>query len=1271
MHSRLILSVHSRDAGESGLWIKREILAEKAPGGTFALRVKDEMMCLFFHKFFRMGFRISSGCFSRLKMPFNLLVFVFVLLTPILLSCASNKDSLVKMATFPEDHSAGSTRMVVQLTHSNHVSSMDLSTDGEFLVSAGWDNTVRLWNARTGQEIRRFEGHADVVRSVALSFDGGLLLTGSADKTARLWDTFSGRELLQLEGHVQPVTAVIFSPDDAWIATGSEDMTVRIWNVETGDEIRRLSGLDGEVKSLAVSPDSRHILTGSGTTAQLWSVRAGRETRRFEGHRAGISSVAISPDGFVLTGSLDKTARLWDIKTGREIRRFTGHGEAVTSVDFGQSGRMIVTGSQDNTARLWDALKGIQMTEPVKHSNTVTSVKASAEKNVFFTAAAEIPHGWHYDFSSGNIRHLRSFEGNSDWVSSVDFSSDGKKILIGTWDDSARLWDAENGVQVQDFRGHSGDVRGVAFSPNGDLVATAGRDGTVRIWNANNGLEMERLEVQKGGIRSVAFSSDGRWLLTGGDDGSARVWDAKKGFMPLCSMGPHEGRVSSAAFSPDGRQVVSSSEQIVSLWDIDRQSIVQYFRGHSRLVNSVAFSPDGFRILSAGWDGYIRIWDSRSGSEILKLEGHTNGIHSAIFSQDGRYVASGGEDRTIRLWDSNTGQELRSFFGHTSAVIQVALSPDNRFLLSASADQTARLWDTETGEELCQLICFRDGTWAVIDRTGRYDASNGGDVEGLHWVVGVEAIALNQLKERYYDPRLLAKKMGYNDEPLRKVTSFSKPGLFPKVITKLVNTDSPQLRITLVNRGGGLGRTAVFLNGKEMAADARKGTVDPNVQIADLPTIPLADHPYLLAGQENVIEVRAYNAENYLSSRGVTVVYPVPAADEKEKPVLWAIIAGVSDYAGEAIDLRYAAKDAEDIAHALKIGAARLFGEEQMRITLLVTSDQPGSEAPTRERLQMAFEKAAEAKSKDLLLVYLAGHGVTYGGQDGDFYFLTPEARSGNLDDPEVRASAAISSRELTEMLKKVPALKQIMILDTCASGRVVERLTEKRDIASSQVRSLERMKDRTGLYVLAGAAADAVSYETSRYGQGLLTWSLLFGMRGAALREDKFIDVSLLFHHAADHVPQLAKNIGGIQRPVIAMPTGGASFDVGQFLEEDRQKIRLSTIKPLVLQANFQDEEIILDHLKLSRIVNDALREVSIRGSEKFVYVDASDFPDGYFPAGRYQIDGNLVKVRILLFKKNVQEAEIKVSGNINRINQLVEDIIREIEKKVATLPG
>lgn len=157
-------------------------------------------------------------------------------------------------------------------------------------------------------------------------------------------------------------------------------------------------------------------------------------------------------------------------------------------------------------------------------------------------------------------------------------------------------------------------------------------------------------------------------------------------------------------------------------------------------------------------------------------------------------------------------------------------------------------------------------------------------------------------------------------------------------------------------------------------------------------------------------------------------------------------------------------------------------------------------------------------------MVYLAGHGVTYGGQDGDYYYLTAEASSGNLKDEAIRQQRAVSSQELTEQIKKIPALKQVLILDTCHSGRFSENMAKDRAISSSQIRAYKRMKDRTGLHILAGAAADAVAYESSSYGQGILTYSLLMGMRGAALKDGEYIDISRLFQYFADRVPEFSE---------------------------------------------------------------------------------------------------------------------------------------------------
>jgi len=245
-------------------------------------------------------------------------------------------------------------------------------------------------------------------------------------------------------------------------------------------------------------------------------------------------------------------------------------------------------------------------------------------------------------------------------------------------------------------------------------------------------------------------------------------------------------------------------------------------------------------------------------------------------------------------------------------------------------------------------------------------------------------------------------------------------------------------------------------------------------------------------------------------------------------------------------------------------------------------------------------------------------------------------------------------------------------VLDTCAAARLVEKLTEKRDVPSSQIRSLERMKDRMGLYILAGSAADAVSYETSRYGQGLLTYSLLLGMKGESLRENQFVDVNTWFAFAADKVPQLAKDIGGIQRPDPAIPYGGASFDVGQLLDEDKVRISLAGVRPLFLQSNFQDEARPIDALKLTPRVNEVLRGVSARGKDADLgYVDASDFPEAYLVAGRYHVEGSSVTVKVTLFQGATEQGHFTVEGNPGDLDSVAAKIVSGAERLLQNSPG
>ncbi len=588
-------------------------------------------------------------------------------------------------------------------------------------------------------------------------------------------------------------------------------------------------------------------------------------------------------------------------------------------------------------------------------------------------------------------------------------------------------------------------------------------------------------------------------------------------------------------------------------------------------------------------------------------------------------------------------------------------------MFSAGKDGTIKLWSLteKAARELCTLVTFPHGTWAVVDPEGRYDAANGGDIDGLHWVIGNEPIALSQLKARYYDPGLLAKKLGFNKEPLRRVDAFIDPKLYPELQLIEPTQARPRLGINLTNRGGGIGRVVVLINGKELTADARGPKADANATKLRL-EVNLANDSRLVPGRENVIEVHAYNAEGYMRSRGLRRIYTPLGETDSAPPELWLVVAGVSDYRGDALDLRYAAKDASDFAQAARIAGERLFGAGKAHLRLLAATQEGTEHQPSRANLVAALREAQKAKPGDVLVVYLAGHGVNHGGQDGDFYFLCCDAADANLTDSEVRKQVAISSRELTEFLKLNPAQKQVLVLDTCASGRLIDKLTEKRDVPSSQVRALELVKDRTGMYILAGCASDAVSYEATRFAQGVLTYSLLLGMRGAALKEDR-VEVGRLFEFAADKVPELARDIGGIQKPVIASPRGGQPFPIGRLTAEDQVRIPLQAERPLVLRCSLQDEVKVRDHLGLSKRVNERLRQASTAGrSAKLVFIEAEDFPDAYELAGRYRVSGDAVTVTLSLFRGEAEIARINVDGSKTDLDALAVKIVRAAEQRL-----
>jgi WD40 repeat protein len=239
--------------------------------------------------------------------------------------------------------------------HPNGASSASFSADGRRIVTASQDNTAQLWEVDSGKEVAVLKGHTGAVLRAAFSPDGKRVVTASQDNTARLWDAQSGKEVAVLKGHMRAVLSAAFSPDGKRVVTASDDNTVRLWDADSGRVVSVLIGAPGAVLSAAFSPDGKRLVMAcQDTTARLWDVESGKEVAVLKGHEGPVLSAAFSPDGKrLVTASDDNTARLWDAQSGTLLQTMTGHKDAVAFAAFSPDGSRIATASVDGSVRFW------------------------------------------------------------------------------------------------------------------------------------------------------------------------------------------------------------------------------------------------------------------------------------------------------------------------------------------------------------------------------------------------------------------------------------------------------------------------------------------------------------------------------------------------------------------------------------------------------------------------------------------------------------------------------------------------------------------------------------------------------------------------------------------------------------------------------------------------------------------------------------------------------------------------------------------------------
>ncbi|HBJ35049.1 MAG TPA: hypothetical protein DDZ51_09895 [Planctomycetaceae bacterium] len=610
-------------------------------------------------------------------------------------------DQSVKVWNIPNHRESDVLGGSVLQGHLDSILGASFDPSGKLVVTASRDRSAIAWDRMTGQQIQTFqEGHAYLASNAFFIPGERQVVTVAIDNTSRVWDILTGTQSAVLEGTGIQAAAAI-SPDGKWIATGSDRKSILIWNL-SGGLVHEFDGFESDVTALAVSADGRNLLVGDSVgRCRMIDSQSGQQAWVSRTHSRGITRVAFVPGSdAVLTASLDQVVAVRDLRTGKEdASRLLKHGGPVTSMAVSKDGGMAITSCTDNQIRIWRladsklekvidggeiACSGVAISPDAK---IVAAIMADRKVRLWNLLSGE-------ELLSPVTRNtpFLNLSQTTIPVWTVNFSDNGQRLLTvgGT---EARIWDIASGKTQQTFSPQSA-VASVDFSPSGDRFVTGSWDNAARIWDTNTGVALNKLGgVHTRFVNKSAFSPDGQFVLTASDDRTAGLWNAETGQL-IGQYKGHEGRVTDAAFSPDGTRVLTASDdRTLRIWDTTTFQTLSVLRGHSQAVLCARYSPDGKTIVTGSDDATAMLWSVDTGEAFaFALDGHTASVTAVAFSPDSKRVFTGSKDMTAKLWDPETGKEILTLTGHSQEITTVAVSPSGDTVLTAGRDGTAILW---------------------------------------------------------------------------------------------------------------------------------------------------------------------------------------------------------------------------------------------------------------------------------------------------------------------------------------------------------------------------------------------------------------------------------------------------------------------------------------------------------------------------------------------------------------------------------------------------
>ncbi len=910
-------------------------------------------------------------------------------------------------------------------------------------------------------------------------------------------------------------------------------------------------------------------------------------------HTARADWIGIDAENrFLVTGSLDKTVRIWELATGRllnTIRPPIGEQDKghITAVAISPDGRSIACGGRASIEKsysiyIFDRESGKLIKRIAGLPNSILQL-AYCKEGKFLLA------------TSGGKNSLKIYEapaytlgktkGFAEFSARADFDKQGRLVTV-SYDGPIRLYD-KNFTRTAEAKPKGGNhPRTVSFSPDGSQIAV-GYSDSIKV-DIFSGRDLAYLysadtsRIESGFFITLAWSVDGRFLYGGkalpptfirkwasGKGGSYKdistasyysflhLLPLNKGGVVFCSADPTFGVIDSQdkigllkeSYRIDYRDnsesllISDDGSQIGFIYEPRAQNPARFSVPDRSLTVGLRalFAKSLNRPITSGRGLDIKKWQYTPSPELqglpLKLLPGERSTSLAI-SPDGNSFALGA-DWSFRLFDRKGQEKWKIFPG--MATPSINFSGNGKIVLVALADGTIRWHRADNGKELLAFFPHKDRKrWVLWTPSGYFDASPGAE-EFIGWHVNhgqnqaADFFPASKFRSAYYRPDVIAKILVTLDEKESIRLANAESGrkqeasiqqMLPPIVHIIFPRDGAEVSSTEVNvsfsvrtpSGEPVIGIKALVNGRPMASE-RAVRIVP--QEGDVRQIKVS-----IPEGESQISIVAENRFSASEPATVRVKWKGQALKEEFviKPKLYVLAIGVSKYEDKNLTLSFASKDASDFCETIQKQKGELYRDVVIRLL----ADQKATKDEILDGLDWIQK---ETTSKDVAVIFLAGHGVNDPG--GLYYFLPVNVQTERLK----RTGMAFSDVKNT-----VASLagKTVVFLDTCHAGNIMGKRRGALDLTGvvNELTSAE-----SGAVVFASSTGNQYSVEDPAWKNGAFTKALVEGIGGKADYTGKGrITINMLDLYISERVKELTK---GRQTPTTTKPQTISDFPI------------------------------------------------------------------------------------------------------------------------------